>query len=131
MPSQIVIDASAFVELLINTSLSSKIGRAIGSAELISPDVVNPEVMQSLRRLERIGRLASERASSAIEQLADNNIQLIPTIGLLREAWSLRANVSAYDACYVALARAFDCPLLTTDKPLARAPDLGITLIVI
>jgi predicted nucleic acid-binding protein len=45
--------------------------------------------------------------------------------------WSMRASVSAYDACYAALARAFDCPLLSTDKPLARAPDLGVTLILI
>jgi predicted nucleic acid-binding protein len=52
-------------------------------------------------------------------------------VGLLRLAWSARSNLSAYDACYVALARVFDCPLLTIDKPLTRAPDLGITLIVI
>jgi predicted nucleic acid-binding protein len=49
----------------------------------------------------------------------------------MREAWSVRSSLSAYDACYVALARAFDCPLLTIDKPLTRAPDLGVPLIVI
>jgi predicted nucleic acid-binding protein len=65
----------------------------------------------------------------AVAQLAKSQIQHIPTVGLLHEAWSLRANLSAYDACYVALARAFDCPLLTTDEPLTRAPKLGVALI--
>jgi predicted nucleic acid-binding protein len=45
--------------------------------------------------------------------------------------WAMRANLSAYDACYVALARALECPLLTVDRPLTRAPALGITLICV
>jgi predicted nucleic acid-binding protein len=131
VPSQIVIDASALVELLTHTSLASKIDQIVGDAEFIAPDVLNPEVLQSLRGLERGGRLTSARASLAVTQLAESKIQRIPTRGLLREAWSIRANVSAYDACYVALARALDCPLLTTDRPLARAPGLDIPLIVV
>jgi predicted nucleic acid-binding protein len=130
-PSPIVIDASALVELLTHTPLSDKIDKIIDGAELVAPDVLNPEVLQSLRRRERAGRLTSARASMAVAQLSQSEIQRVPTVGLMHDAWSLRSNVSAYDACYVALARAFDCPLLTIDKPLTRAPDLGITLIVI
>jgi predicted nucleic acid-binding protein len=126
-----VIDASALVELLLQTEVGTRVERAVGDAELIAPDGLNPEVMHALRGLERGGKLTSARASKAIGRLSREAITRIPTLGLLREAWSLRANLSAYDACYVALARAFDCPLLTADKPLARAPDLGITLIVI
>jgi predicted nucleic acid-binding protein len=131
VPSQIVIDASALVELLTRSPLAVKIDQIIGDAELIAPDVLNPEVLQSLRGLERGGRLTSARASMAVAQLVESRIQCIPTSGLLNEAWSMRANVSAYDACYVALARMLDCPLLTTDRPLTRAPDLGIPLIVV
>jgi predicted nucleic acid-binding protein len=127
--SPIVIDASAFVELLLQTPVGVKIDRTVGEAELIAPDVLNPEVLHSLRGLERGGKLTSARASEAVERLARAAIVRVPTLGLLREAWSARSNLSAYDACYVALARVFDCPLLTVDKPLARAPDLGITLI--
>jgi predicted nucleic acid-binding protein len=43
--------------------------------------------------------------------------------------WSLRANLSSYDACYVALARALGCSLLTVDRRMSRAPGLGVTLI--
>lgn len=130
-PSPIVIDASALVELLLQTAVGARVERAVGDAELIAPDGLNPEVMHALRGLERGGKLTGARASKAVGRLSRATITRVPTLGLLRDAWSLRANVSAYDACYVALARAFDCPLLTTDKPLARAPDLGITLIMI
>ena len=131
MQSRIVIDASAFVELLLQTAIGARVDQAIGDAELIAPDVLNPEVVHTLRGLERGGKLTSARASEAVERLVEDSIVRVPSLELLRVTWSMRFNLSAYDACYVALARMFDCPLLTTDRPLTRAPDLGIPLIVI
>jgi predicted nucleic acid-binding protein len=131
VPSPIVIDASALVELLLQTSIGVMVDQTVGKAELIAPDVVNPEVLHSLRGLERGGKLTSARASEAVGRLTRAPITRVPTVGLMREAWSVRSNLSAYDACYVALARVFDCPLLTIDKPLTLAPDLGVPLIVI
>jgi predicted nucleic acid-binding protein len=130
-PSPVVIDASALVELLLRSVTGERVERAIGEAELVAPDVVNPEVVQSLRGLERGGKLTSARASRAIGRLAESDISRVPTRMLLREIWSLRADLSAYDACYVALARALDCPLVTTNEPLTRAPKLGVTLIYV
>lgn len=40
----------------------------------------------------------------------------------MRRAFELRANVTPYDAGYVALAEALDCPLWTADRRLAEAP---------
>jgi predicted nucleic acid-binding protein len=40
---------------------------------------------------------------------------------LLKRAWELRHNLTAYDAIYVALAEALSVPLLTRDKRLGRA----------
>jgi predicted nucleic acid-binding protein len=131
VPLPIVIDASALVELLLRGATGERVERAIGDAELVAPDVANPEVVQSLRGLERGGKLTSARAARAIARLAESEISRVPTRMLLREMWSLRANLSAYDACYVALARALDCPLLTVDEPLTRAPGLGVTLICV
>ncbi len=130
-PSPIVIDASALVELLLRSHTGMRVERAIGDATLVAPDMVNPEVVQSLRGLERGGKLTSTRASTAIDRLAESDISRVPTRLLLREIWSLRSNLSAYDACYVALARALDCPLLTIDASLTRAPRLGVTLIAV
>ena len=130
-PSQIAIDASALVELLLKTPVGQGIARVVAGAELIAPDVINPEVMQSLRNLERGGKLSGDRAARAVTALTHSAVTRVPTAGLIAGAWSLRANVSAYDACYVALARALDCPLLTTDAPLQRAPSLGVTFLTI
>lgn len=130
-PSQIAIDASALVELLLQTSAGLAIARIVAEAELIAPDVINPEVMQSLRGLERYGKLSGDRAAKAIAALTSGALMRVPTAGLIASAWSLRANVSAYDACYVALARALDCPLLTTDGSLQRAPALGVTFLTV
>ncbi len=130
-PSPIVIDASALVELLLRSDRGRRVEHTVENADLLAPDVVNPEVVQSLRGLERAGKLASERASTAIARLAESDIARVPTRMLLREMWSLRENLSAYDACYVALARALSCPLLTADRPLTRAPNLGVTLICV
>jgi predicted nucleic acid-binding protein len=39
-------------------------------------------------------------------------------------AWALRANLTFYDALYVALAASLNAVLITTDARLSRAPDL-------
>jgi predicted nucleic acid-binding protein len=45
----------------------------------------------------------------------------VPHRALLSRVWELRENVSAYDACYVALAEGLSVPLLTLDARLARS----------
>jgi predicted nucleic acid-binding protein len=45
-------------------------------------------------------------------------------------AWELRANLSIYDACYVATAELCRCPLVTLDRRLARAPGLRCDVVV-
>jgi predicted nucleic acid-binding protein len=128
--SPIVIDASALVELLLRSRAGVTVQQTVDDHDLVAPDVVNPEVAQTLRNLERARKLSGARASSAIDRLAESDIARVPTRVLLRDIWSLRANLSAYDACYVALARALRCPLITVDRRLTRAPNLGVALIV-
>jgi predicted nucleic acid-binding protein len=42
--------------------------------------------------------------------------------------WALRANLSAYDAGYVALAELIGATPVTLDRRIARAPDLRCTI---
>jgi len=50
----------------------------------------------------------------------------------LREGiWSLRQNVTAYDAAYVTLARLLGATLVTRDNKLARAPGLDVQVTVL
>ncbi len=97
----------------------------------MAPDVANPEIVQALRGLERGGKLTAERATTAIARLAESGIARLPARMLLPDIWSLRANVSAYDACYEALARTLNCPLLTVDRRLTRAAGPGVTVICV
>lgn len=94
-----------------------------------APHLIDAEVAQVLRRLERAGTLPSPRA---LEALADFRAVRIVRHGhepLLDRVWGLRDNLSAYDALYVALAEGLGAPLLTMDGAIARAPGHGANVI--
>jgi predicted nucleic acid-binding protein len=127
----VVIDSSALVDLVAQTDRAPAVAQAVGATDMVAPDVVNPEVLSVLLRLERTGTLSARRAVQAVDDLMDAPVRRFSTLPLLAEAWTLRANVSAADACYVVLARILRCPLVTADRKLSRAPGLGVPLIVV
>jgi predicted nucleic acid-binding protein len=127
----VVIDASALVDLVVQSERTPAVAQAVGATNMVAPDVVNPEVLSILRRLERTGTLTARRAVQAVADLMDAPVRRFSTLPLLAEAWTLRANVSATDACYVVLARVLRCPLVTADRKLSRAPGLGVPLITV
>lgn len=131
MPTSIVIDAAAVVELITRSDRATAVQRVIEDASLVAaPDHLNGETLSALRRLEFRG-LAENRAAQAVADLERLPVERVATLDLLQEAWTLRKNVTSFDACYVVLARWLRCPLLTADKRLAQAPNLGIPLIVV
>jgi predicted nucleic acid-binding protein len=127
----VVLDASALVELLLQSDRAPAVLQVIGSTELTAPDVINLEVLSTLRRLEWVGALPADRARQAVEDLRVAQVRRFPTLPLLPALWELRANVTSYDACYIALAEALGCTLVTADLKLSRAPRLGVPLITI
>jgi predicted nucleic acid-binding protein len=120
----IVLDASAAVEVLLLTPAGLTLGaRIFGSAEnLHAPDLLDIEVVQIVRRYERIGDLSASRGQDVVEDLFDLPIERYSHRPLLPRIWELRRNLTAYDAAYVALAEALDATLITRDARLARAP---------
>jgi predicted nucleic acid-binding protein len=127
----VVVDASALVELLLQGERAPAVAQAIGDTEMVAPDGANPEVLSALRRMERTGHLSAERAGQAVDDLLDAPLRRLPTLPLLPAVWRLRANVTAHDACYVALAQVLGCPLVTGDRRLSRAPGLGVPLVTV
>ena len=127
----VVIDASALVELLLQSERAPAVLQAVGATDMVAPDAINPEVVSALRRFERIGELQAGRAIQAVGDLLDADVRRFPTLPLLPESWALRVTLTPYDACYVALARNLGCPLVTGDRRLARAPGLGVPLITV
>lgn len=121
-----VVDASAAVEYLLQTTLGLKIVDIIEGAFLIAPALLDVEVLSVLRRAVLHGKLEEQRARLALDDLVAWRVDRIGHTNLLRDAWRHRQNVSGYDAFYVAAAHIYDVPLLTADGPLSRAPALGI-----
>jgi len=127
----IVIDASAVIELLIGSERAPEVRRAIDDAgTVLAPDHVNAETLSALRRMERRG-LSGTRATQAVADLKALPVTRVSTTSLLGRTWAMRENVKPFDAAYIALAQLRHCPLLTADGRLARAPSLGIALIVV
>jgi predicted nucleic acid-binding protein len=53
------------------------------------------------------------------------------TVSMLDRVWELRHNLTAYDAAYVALAETLQCPLVTGDARICRAPGLRCPVTVL
>ena len=126
--SRYVIDASVAVEYLLRTPLGLTVADMIDRASLAAPELMDAEVLSVLRRAVLGGRLEEARARMAVDSLAYWPVDRIPHNSLAPLAWQYHRNVSAYDAFYVAAARAHDLPLMTADGRLSRASGLGVVV---
>lgn len=119
----IVVDASALLEVLLRTPATDAVeDRLFAPGETLhAPHLLDVEVAQVVRRYAANGEIDGERGRAALDDLADFPLRRYPHDLLLRRIWSLRNNLTAYDAAYVALAEALDAPLLTRDRRLATA----------
>jgi predicted nucleic acid-binding protein len=120
----IVLDASTVVEWLLRLPRAGLVEERLSreAESLHSPHLLDVEVAQVVRRLAAQGLISTDRGRQALEDLADLDLARHPHEVLLPAIWQLRENLTAYDAAYVALAEAFDAPLLTLDARLAGAP---------
>ena len=117
----IVLDASALVELILDTPTGRLVaGRLADPAEgLHVPHLADLEVVQALRRYVREGEIDADAAEMALD------LQRHAHEPLLERVWELRKNLTAYDAVYVALAEVIDGVLLTCDRRLSHAPGMS------
>ncbi len=74
-----------------------------------------------LRRHLLARRLTDVRAERALSGLTALRVITYPVIQLIAPIWRLRANLSVYDAAYLALAQRLDVGLVTLDAALAEA----------
>jgi predicted nucleic acid-binding protein len=122
-----VIDASAAIELLLASPRGRRVGARLASPSLSlhAPHLLDLEVAQAIRRYAAAGVIDGGRGRTALDLLELLDIERYGHTELLQRVWSLRANLTAYDAAYVALAEALDAPLLTCDRPLSLAHGHG------
>jgi predicted nucleic acid-binding protein len=127
-----VVDASAVAELLLGMPLARAAERHVFDAQgAAAPDLLNAEILHVLRRYERRGVIDAERSSQAVADLTDLPIARYPTLALLERAWTLRSNLTSYDAMYAALAQALAASLVTTDGRLAKAARVHARIAVV
>lgn len=120
----IVLDASAAVELLLNTPVGARIAARVASpdASLCAPHLLDVEIAHVLRRAVRQGAMSVGRAEEALADWRDLDVVRFGHDLLLDRMWDLRENLTACDAAYVALAEVLGAVLVTLDARLAGAP---------
>lgn len=118
----IVIDSAAVIDALTVPPGSEQLRTLIADDELHAPALLDFEFVSALRGLTLSEQISVGRASDTLSDFDDLPIyRWAADDALRRRAFTLRANLSAYDAAYVALAEALECPLLTRDTRLARS----------
>lgn len=121
----VVVDASAVVEYLVeltHTDAATRLFRlaADGRVELWAPDLVYPETVSTLRKLGRLGAISESAAGDAVDHLGRLPIAATGTTPLLPDIWEMRAFLTPYGACYVALADELAATFVTGERDLAR-----------
>ena len=128
--TRLVLDASAGVELLLNTqrarALSAKLPE---SAEWWVPEHYFVEVAGALRRTALNNTATQAQVDQAFVMLERAVFRRAQVRPLLSEAWKRRASITVADALYVVLAQHLDATLVTADERLARTPSLGVSTI--
>ncbi|MGL4173067.1 MAG: type II toxin-antitoxin system VapC family toxin [Actinomycetota bacterium] len=124
----IVLDASAALNALLT---DGKARHLAATEQLHSPYLIDSEVVSVLRRKVLHHQITAQQGDLIVQTWQAMGLTRHSTQLLLQRIWSLRDNLSAYDASYVALAEALDCTLVTSDARLSRAPGMRCSLTVI
>ncbi|MDQ3679880.1 MAG: type II toxin-antitoxin system VapC family toxin [Actinomycetota bacterium] len=94
------------------------------------PELYFAEVAAVLRRAAIHAHHPLARIEAALARLLTAPVRRVEIRPLLREAWSMRQNLTVADAVYVVLARRLNAPLVTADLRLAATPGLAVSTVV-
>lgn len=127
----IVVDASVLIASLVDKGADGLWSRGVlAENHLAAPELALAEANNILRRLEIAGEITWSVANRAHLDLLRFDIELFPFAPFGNRIWELRANLTSYDAWYVAVAEALGCPLATLDYRLSRASGPTCAIIV-
>ena len=110
-------------------SFEALVERVLGGDEpLAAPHLLDLEIARVLRRYVAGREIDAARAEDALADYRAMQVACYPHDALLDRVWELRANCTAYDASFIALAEALRCPLVTCDAALAKIPGHVATI---
>jgi predicted nucleic acid-binding protein len=129
----VVVDASVLANAIGDDGPDGQRARreVRAAGDLAAPDLVDPETVAVLRKRWLAGTIPDDRFAAAVRDLEDLDLDRYPALRFMRPAWELRANVTPYDATYVALAEVLGCELWTADQRFAKAPGPACTIRVL
>ena len=133
-----VVDASVGIKKFIIEPLTPKVDQLFDhlndpNSRLYIPDLFYIECTNIVWKYIRAGLYDSAEAQANLADLKFLRFTSTPTVDLMMEAIAISVahGISAYDACYVALSRQNNVPLLTQDQRLVntlRDTDFNIRL---
>lgn len=130
-----VIDASVGIKLFVEEDGSAITDRLFSQltgsppAKFYVPDLFFIECANILWKYVRRFGYPADNARQDVRDLQALNLMTISTADLLVPAMelALSCDITAYDACYAALAQQINLPLITADSPLAtKLEDIEI-----
>ncbi len=117
----IVLDASAIVELVLDTARGARVGQRLRGEDLHAPQHMVIEAASAVRRAMVRGLISQRDAEIAVNDLLAVPVQRWDVMALFDRAWSLKRTHTVEDALYVALAEGTGSPLITCDASLGRS----------
>ena len=131
MTGDCVVDASVGIKLFLVEELSDRADRLFShlagyrSARFYVPDLFYAECANILWKYVRRFGYPADNARQDVADLRGLALLTVSTSDLLEPALELALayDITAYDACYAALARKLELPLVTADTSLARKLD--------
>ena len=125
MTVRTVCDSSTVVALLLDSGPNGLWAQQkLSDTILCAPALMPFECANVIRRQELSRRITAQHAVQARINVIDLAVELWPYDVLAERIWELRANLSSYDAAYVALAELMDATLVTLDHRIARSPGV-------
>jgi len=128
----VVTDAGVWIRAIVDEGPGGPVrARLAGEVSVAAPALVDLEFTNVLRGLLAKKSINDRNAEWALTEIAQAPIQRYGHQALLRRIWQLKANMTAYDAAYVALAELLGADLLTIDRRIAGVPGIRCAVEVV
>lgn len=118
----IVLDAAALVDAVVGTSRRDWVLEQLDGEQIVAPAHQPAEVLSAVARLARGGTIDGDAAVAAVRAARELEQDLVvPTAAHLTLALEHHDRIRVLDGLYLALAADHGCPVVTTDRRLARS----------
>lgn len=126
-----VVDASALASLLFGEPDAGRVAEVLEGAELHAPSLIRYELASVALKKVRTYSTQAQSIEAALDLYGRLDVVETQVPGGELVQMARMAEVTAYDAAYLWLARHVGAPLLTLDRKLASAAErIGIPLSV-